>query len=213
MEEIIELEFTGQITIDQTLGKDIYELTKLNEVKTIVDVGTFNGLGSTLCIIVGMNETQKLWSIELYPNMYELALENLSKVLKPNMKILNGRIIEYDEVFWFDHETINLTGDTHAKLWYHKDLEHLKNSENVIDELPMVIDLLILDGGEYTTYPEYLKLKDRSNIIVLDDVNILKCRQIRHELLNDESFILTHENVQQRNGYSIFRRKEWITQE
>ena len=213
MEEIIELEFTGQITIDQSLGKDIYELTKLKEVKTIVDVGTFNGLGSTLCIIVGMNENQKLWSIELYPNMYQLALENLSKVLKPNIKILNGRIIEYDEVFWFDHSTIDLMGDKHAKLWYHKDLEHLKNSKNVIDELPNIIDLLILDGGEYTTYPEYLKLKDRSNIIVLDDVNILKCKQIRNELLNNSDFTLTHDNAKQRNGYSIFKRKEWITQE
>lgn len=213
MEEIIELEFTGQITIDQSLGKEIYELTKLDNVKTIVDVGTFNGLGSTLCIIVGMNENQKLYSIELYPDMYKLALSNLSKVLNPNIKILNGRIIEYNDVFWFDHKKVDLIGDIHANLWYHKDLQHLKNSKNVINELPNVIDLLVLDGGEYTTYPEYLKLKDRSNIIVLDDVNILKCAQVRHELLNNNDFELTHENLQQRNGYSIFRRKEWITQE
>ena len=59
-------------------------------------------------------------------------------------------------------------------------LEHLKNSKNVIEELPQIIDLLVLDGGEYTTYPEYKKLKDRSNIIALDDTAILKCGMARN---------------------------------
>jgi hypothetical protein len=67
---------------------------------------------------------------------------------------------------------------------------------------------LILDGGEYTTYPEYHKLKDRTNTIVLDDVNILKCKKIREELLSDSNFKLLNENLEERNGFSIFQRNK-----
>jgi hypothetical protein len=34
-----------------------------------------------------------------------------------------------------------------------------------------VIDLLFLDGGEFTTYYDYRALKDQSNVIVLDDAD------------------------------------------
>jgi hypothetical protein len=140
--------------------------------------------------------------------MYKSAVKNLNDFLTPNIKLLNGRIIEPEEVYWFDHSTINLKSDSHAIKWYNKDMKFLKNSENVLSELPESIDLLILDGGEYTTYPEYHKLKDRTNTIVLDDVNILKCKKIREELLSDSNFKLLNENLEERNGFSIFQRNK-----
>ena len=211
--DLIETKFVGQITLDQNLGKHIKNLTEREDVKTIVDVGTFHGLGTTICIIYGMDNTKKLWSIELYPNMYEYSLMNLSKYLTPNITLLNGKIIEYDDVFWFDHDTIDFSTDLHARLWYDKDMKHLMSGKNILSELPTIIDLLVLDGGEYTTYPEYLKLKDKTNIIVLDDVNIHKCKRVREELLNDSDFELIFEDLDDRNGYSIFERTKWVTQE
>jgi len=207
------LNFVGQITLEQNLGKHIKNLTERKDVKTIVDVGTFHGLGSTICIIDGMDDTKKMWSIELYPNMYKYSLINLSKYLTPNIILLNGKIIEYNDVFWFDHNTIDFSTDEHARLWYEKDMKYLKKSKNVLTELPNIIDLLVLDGGEYTTYPEYLKLKDKTNIIVLDDVIIHKCKRVREELLNDSDFELIFEDLNDRNGYSIFERTKWVTQE
>jgi len=207
------LNFVGQITLEQNLGKHIKNLTERKDVKTIVDVGTFHGLGSTICIIDGMDDTKKMWSIELYPNMYKYSLINLSKYLTPNIILLNGKIIEYNDVFWFDHNTINFSTDEHARLWYKQDMKYLKESKNVLTELPNIIDLLVLDGGEYTTYPEYLKLKDKTNIIVLDDVIIHKCKRVREELLNDSDFELIFEDLNDRNGYSIFERTKWVTQE
>ena len=85
----IDLPFAGQITITQKIGSLIKELTERKEVKNIVDIGTFNGLGSTLCIIHGMDDSKELWSIELYPDMYQQSIENLSSVLNSNIHILN----------------------------------------------------------------------------------------------------------------------------
>jgi len=43
---------------------------------------------------------------------------------------------------------------------------------------------------------------------VLDDVNILKCKKIREELLSDSNFKLLNENLEERNGFSIFQRNK-----
>jgi hypothetical protein len=205
------MEIIGQITVDTDIWSSIYEVVQNPNIKNIVEIGTWNGMGSTLCVIDGIKNfpnDKYFWSIELYPNMYKSAVKNLNDFLTPNIKLLNGRIIEPEEVYWFDHSTINLKSDSHAIKWYNKDMKFLKNSENVLSELPESIDLLILDGGEYTTYPEYHKLKDRTNTIVLDDVNILKCKKIREELLSDSNFKLLNENLEERNGFSIFQRNK-----
>lgn len=197
----------GQINRDTTLGELIFNLTKRQDVKNIVEVGTWNGMGSTKCILDGLTNEKYLWSVELYPNMFEIAQTNLKEYITPNVTLLNGSIINYDEVFWFDHSEIDLSGDRHAKLWYEKDLKLLKESINVLDKLPSKIDLLILDGGEYTTYPEFIKLRDRSKVIVLDDTKILKSKRIRLELMNNNDFVMIDDNQNERNGYSIFERK------
>jgi hypothetical protein len=205
------MKIIGQITVDTDIWSSIYEVVQNPNVKNIVEIGTWNGMGSTLCVIDGIKNfpnDKYFWSIELYSDMYESAVKNLSDFLTPNIKLLSGRIIEPEEVYWFDHSTINLKSDSHAIKWYNKDMEFLKNSENVLSQLPESIDLLILDGGEYTTYPEYHKLKDRTNTIVLDDVNILKCKKIREELLSDSNFKLLNENLKERNGFSIFQRNK-----
>ena len=197
----------GQINRDTTLGELIFNLTKRHDVKNIVEVGTWNGMGSTKCILDGLTNEKYFWSVELYPEMFEIAQTNLKEIVTSNVTLLNGSIIEYDEVFWFDHSKIDLTGDRHAKLWYEKDLRLLKKSINVLDKLPTKIDLLILDGGEYTTYPEFIKLKDRTKIIVIDDTNILKSKRIRLELMSNNDFVMIDDNQNERNGYSIFERK------
>lgn len=196
----------GQVTRQTTFGNLIYQYAKDPNINTIVDVGTWSGLGTTKCIIDGLIDSGKtdysLVSIELYPNQYNIAKENLKPYLNDKIKLLNGKLIDYEEAFWFDHNTINMA-DPHAQQWYKSDMEFLKNQPNVFSELPNQIDLLVLDGGEYTTYPEYKKLKDRTRILALDDTAVFKCEEIRKELLQDEHKII-YDNLHERHGCTIF---------
>ena len=43
-------------------------------------------------------------------------------------------------------------------------------------------DVVLLDGGEFTTWYEYLAIKDRCKILALDDTNVAKCRRIVEDL-------------------------------
>ena len=44
----------GQINIESDFGRVIYELAKKEENSVFVDIGTWNGLGSTKCFIEAM---------------------------------------------------------------------------------------------------------------------------------------------------------------
>lgn len=198
----------GQITLGTPLGNIIYELTKREDVQNIVEIGTWNGKGSTLCVIqalVDIGNRKNFCSVELYPKMYYEA-QSFLKEYSNYVKLLHGKIIEYDEVFWFDHSSLDFSRGSHAALYYREDLLYLKHSRNVLNELPETIDLLILDGGEYTTYPEWIKLKDRTKIVVLDDSAILKCQRIRQEILDSNQYITLHDDLEDRNGYAVFQR-------
>lgn len=197
----------GQITRNNAFGDMIYKIAKCSDVKNIVEIGTWSGMGSTKCVLDGLAERPtkdyNFTTIELYPDMYEVAKQNLKPYLNDRVKLLNGTIIKPEDVNWFDHSTINFNNDPHARLYYQTDMNYIKTAKNVLSELPDVIDMLILDGGEYTTYPEYAILKERTRIFVLDDTAILKCSRIRKELM-DEKVKVLYDNLSNRNGCTIF---------
>ena len=70
------------------------------------------------------------------------------------------------------------------------------------------IDFIILDGGEYTTQEDFnILIKKNPKYIALDDVNVFKCKNIREYLINSNDWILLNENLEERNGWSIFKCK------
>lgn len=198
----------GQINRGTELGDCIYNLVRDRvDIKTIVEFGTWNGLGTTKCVIDGLRDDQHFYSIELYPDMYQLALENNRQNLKrSNIRFILGTIVSYNETFWFEHSLIDTNKDAHASLWYQKDMEMLKAGKDVMAQLPEAIDLLILDGGEYSTYPEWVKLRSRTRIVVLDDTATLKCNKIASELTKDASYRCLVNRPNERNGFSVYEK-------
>ena len=70
-----------------------------------------------------------------------------------------------------------------------------------------MFDVLLLDGGEFTTYHEFQILKNRCKILMLDDINTDKCKLIVNEIEHDPSWkIIKRENIK-RNGYLIAEKR------
>jgi hypothetical protein len=67
--------------------------------------------------------------------MYKIALKNLKPYLNKKVSVLNGSIIDYNDIFWFDHKTIDFEKNGHADLHYKNDIECLKKSINIIEGL------------------------------------------------------------------------------
>jgi predicted O-methyltransferase YrrM len=195
----------GQILEESTFGKKISEVIKEYKPSNIVEIGTWKGLGSTLCIIKaiienGLNNANFI-SIESNFDFHKEAISNLQEFIN-YVKLLHGRLIGIDEVVSFCKERKSNVNNN----WLVEDLYNMSTNNNIFNQIPNEIDFLLLDGGEYSTYLEWKKLKGRTSIVALDDVVEMKTREINKELDNDpgyEQIILSND----RNGFAIYRKK------
>lgn len=202
----------GQINLDSLLGKYIYNIVSREDVKTIVEIGTWNGYGSTECIKKSIIESKKqeyeVFSLEINEEMYNIAIGNN---YPPRFNLILGSIVDENDLNWmnwddyFKSDEGNFHGGSKST-WLDEDKINLKKVKNVIDKIPLQIDLLILDGGEFTTYPEYLKIGNRADIIVLDDTKELKCKKIREELISNKDYNIIIDDLNERNGFLIAKK-------
>jgi hypothetical protein len=99
-----------------------------------------------------------------------------------------------------------LTNETY-KHWNEVDIVNMKKCNLFLNRpnLPDLFDVILLDGGEFTTYHEFQLIKNRCKILMLDDINVDKCKLIVSELMSDSSWnIIKKDNT--RNGYLIAER-------
>lgn len=196
----------GQILNGSQFGTWIDKIITDYKPNTIVEIGTWKGLGSTKRIIDSIEKNQikpTFISLESNLSFYETAKRNLKDKLN-EVKLIRGRIVGEEEIESFlskNEITEQMMG------WLRSDLNDYVSCENVLNQIPETIDFLLLDGGEFSTYHEWVVLKDRTKIIALDDTLTLKCKQIREELLNDENYKVIIDSSD-RNGFAIFIKNE-----
>ena len=198
----------GQINIESDFGRVIYELAKKEENSVFVDIGTWNGLGSTKCFIEAMlfNKKSTLLSIENNIEKFEFAKNKWTNFIQNNnlnVRFINGSLIKNENVDnWIISNDINLSEE--QKYWITIDKS---NTQNIIEIDTEKIDILLIDGSEFTGYLEMMMLKDISNYILLDDVNSLKNKMSRDYLMQCDDFQLVFEDLNSRGGYSVFKKK------
>ena len=189
----------GQINLHTHPGMKIREISKLEEVNTIVEIGTWNGAGSTACVIAGIKNKPdaKFYSLECDEQQYNLATSIVDQA--ENVHLLLGKIVEDTEL---DIENLSAAEVS----WLADDKTALSKVPNVLEQLPETIDFLILDGGEFSTKAEFEKLKDRSKYIFLDDTAIRKNKANRANLLADNNFTTIEDKLADRNGWGLYKR-------
>lgn len=190
---------SGQINLDSVAGQFIKLLSSQNDVNSIVEIGTWNGLGSTRCVLEGIKQKQDCTFISLESNraMYDLAVKNN---IGQNVSIVYGKIAHIEAL-----DKSNLVGQESS--WLEGDIADYNSCPDVYADLPDKIDLLILDGGEFSTREEFSMLRDRSNYIFLDDTKTRKNRDNREELLNSSEFVAMIDDPNSRNGWAVFKRR------
>tara|TARA_S200002703_G_scaffold159385_2_gene172679 strand:+ start:1969 stop:2550 length:582 start_codon:yes stop_codon:yes gene_type:complete len=190
----------GQINIHSAFGKIIYDLSKRLDVINIVEVGTWNGEGSTQCILRAIDNSKRFYTIESNTEWYNKAIISNKKYIEmSNVFFLLGSIVNRNELYTDDlsHQEQD---------WLRQDIDNYSNVSNVYNKLPENIDFLLLDGGEFSTRAEFLKLKNKSKIIALDDCNCRKNKLNIKDLKEDNSFSLLCENLNERHGWAVFEK-------
>ena len=206
----------GQINMNSLLGNEIYNICKNKNIKNIFEVGTWNGEGSTICVMNAIcnKETNSiLYSLEADSIQYEKAQAFWrDKSVENNLVLLNGIL---HKEYALESEITATCGGYVPYINEHYIPEKKMLESNIVVDISSFqdIDVIILDGGEYTTRGDLNTLiKKNPKVIILDDTVVFKCHKIRNELLNDANWILFKENLHDRNGWCIFIHKNFSSE-
>lgn len=204
----------GQINERTVGGRVIADILQTDKtIKNVLEIGTWNGLGSTACFLKALekNENVKLFqSLECNHDKNQQAIQNLKPFMTDSKKIelIWGSVLKHDQI---NNEHLfeifpELIGNAEFQKWHNIDLENMKLCPFVLHQIPDQVDLVLFDGGEFTTYFEFLVLyKKCSKYILLDDCNVSKCKQIRQILKNSNKWLeISYSN--ERNGFSAFQK-------
>lgn len=194
---------SGHINLDSNAGNLLYEYSKRDDVNIIFEIGTWNGLGTTNCIYEAIKGTnKKLITCETNLAMYQTAKSNLQN--KSEITLYRGKVtdemVDLDE---FDDSFHQKYSKEEKLKWKLNDFEDMKQTECILSKIPEKIDLLVLDGGEFTSYHEYLLLKARSKYIFLDDTVApsIKNHKSRLDMIKNHTTII--DCTYERYGYYL----------
>lgn len=197
---------SGQINRGSRFGEIIYNYASNPQYRKFLEIGTWNGQGSTRCFIdalLNRKDDYLFVSIEAAENFYQQAYEFNKNVLSDKIKILHGRIVEEEELI---HRNIS----DHRKEWLADDINNYNKCNNIWNIIDDYYDVVLLDGGEFSTFSEFTKLKDKTKIFLLDDVREIKNTDVVAYLIASPDWeeVLS---ANERNGFSVFKRVDQQT--
>lgn len=205
-----------QMDKDSTeIGALLLDLARNEKLHRYLEIGTWNGLGSTLCFKQGFQQ-RKDWdysldSLESNKDKYEVA-KNIH-LHDPHIRIHNQVVTNHIPTWDMIVKDLKILPEEEETLykWHHVDKSNsdqcyifIQPFINICNSSSRMYDVVLLDGGECTTYYEFMVVKDWAKILICDDCKCVKTRMVRENLLNDPEWILLQENLEERNGYAAF---------
>jgi hypothetical protein len=195
-------------------GKHICSLLKENDgPKTWVEIGTWNGRGTTQCLLRGLTQREikdgvQIVSYEADPFFYKTAKKNLenNQFFDSFFFLYHGRL-PCELPFINEKEILETDKDesSHYHLYFEREKQIYGSAKQI--QPPFSPEAVILDGGEYAGYFDWISI-DKSNLqyVFLDDINVFKNSTVNKELEDSPDWTLFAENKQDRNGWAIFKR-------
>ena len=216
----------AEITLDDPLGVMIRDTVRILGLKNNLEIGAWDGSGSTQCFIQGMEdfEEKSLKSIEI---VEERFLELKEKVKEydwieciHNSSIRSDVLPPYEYIWDSVHFKFPIEKMSYEekqaekaviKIWYDRDIKLMSNFDGYLHTDKDYYDSVLIDGGEFCGYEEFLLLKDRTDVFFLDDCHrAYKTSKVFYVLKNDKNWGCLMNCVppypRARNGSAVFIR-------
>ncbi|ABA19975.1 Glycosyl transferase, group 1 [Trichormus variabilis ATCC 29413] len=205
----------------------IQDIVKNEEIKTILEIGSSSGEGSTEAFVTGIRQNTNnpiLFCMEVSKTRFNelknrYKNENFVKVYNTSSVPIESFPNEQEVIDFYKNTTNNLKLYPLESVlnWLYQDIEYVKEcgySENGIKTIKNennidYFDLVLIDGSEFTGSAELDEVYG-AKYILLDDINTFKNHNNFHKLLKDHNYSIIKYNQEIRNGYAIFRRNNKI---
>ena len=193
----------GQITLETGFGRELRALAANPKYKVFVEVGTWDGQGSTKCICDALCERSDgagLYTFEANRDWWRVASSYWADKAVTPLRVIYGRLAER---MMSDKEV--LEHPLYAKIKEHYAL-YFTQDERDFAAAPLArmraCDVAILDGGEFSGYWDWKAVEPLSpRVVCLDDTRVMKNSEVLAEMLS-KGWKLVWES-DERNGAAI----------
>lgn len=192
----------GQISPKDEIWHWIRKVSSDPCTQNIVEIGTFNGGGSSTAIVSGLlvNRGAKALGLESNRLLHLISAAKLRLKTGNQFRVLHGSLVGVSSL-----DSVELS-EAEAK-WYLKDRKTLARVRKLdSSQLPENVDLLVSDGGEFTGWADFKAMEGKvRGHIILDDTLTRKNRRVFEYLLNSNEYTLTASSPE-RQGTAWFTR-------
>lgn len=205
----------GQVTMKTPFGKTLYNLAKQDDVKLVLELGTWKGGGSTMVLAKGLKETSGFMiTVEA---LEEHWLQAKRTVANYPVKCLYGTTVDWTLFPTVDEVEADGGIPGYKPSQYESWLVGEKNTAKY-HEVPLLeplckkhkFDLIFMDGGEFYGIPELEIVLNHCmpKYLALHDTLPYKNRANLKQLMKADSPYEVIENNTDETGHALLRRKD-----
>lgn len=213
----------GQMGRSGAIGSTLYELAKRPDVREVLEIGTWNGQGSTYCIACGLAETSgRLTSVEVDAEQHAAASAFYDGTGLP-VDLVLGLTVRPTDYRPFEHYAplVAQAGyereapGTHLE-WYRREraLADDARRAGVLRDLVLGqrrrFDMVLFDGGEFASTQEFDLLEPYiDGWAVFDDTNVrmsIKNAENHERVLASPDWEVVRDEPDDRCGWTVARR-------
>jgi hypothetical protein len=208
---------------DDAFAATIRSIARRPDVKTVLEIGSSAGEGSTAAFVAGLREHPedvKLFCMEVSRPRYQALRERYAA--DAFVHCYNASSVSLEE-FSTETEVVEFHRNCHSNLnqypleqvigWLAQDVRYVRESGAPGDGIEQIkrehridhFDVVLIDGSEFTGAAE-LRHVDGARFLLLDDICTFKNHANHERLLHDGRYRLLGEGREVRNGFSAFER-------
>jgi hypothetical protein len=207
----------AEITLGSKFGRDLFLTVRLLRLQSVLEIGSFDGDGSTQVFIRAMQPLarKRLVCLELRDDRFGNLRRNTvsHNWVEPvhastvSWDAFTNR--DFDRDVWPHYQSGDLALHDRVKGWWEDDVSIIQQSKKpgYLESNSDYFDGVFIDGGEFSGYDEFRLLRGRTHCFLLDDAfKVFKTRKVYQELAADPAWQLIRQNKNDRNGTAIFCR-------
>ena len=204
----------GQLHPGTEFGMCLRELATDKRSKTFLEIGNWNGQGSTLSIMQGLmsrSDATTFVSLEANKDRYDVSVDFWKDIdtLNASLDLRYGKLS--DDIYDFEYVRSHKRFIPDMERWYDLEVDQVKQAP-VIDVGVECIDFVLFDGGEFCTVGDWTFVMENFSprIVALDDINSFKTCDIYEELCASSEWKLVftggHHDKVDKYTWAVFER-------
>jgi hypothetical protein len=206
-----------EITRNDAFGQAIIRTIREQGFEHVLEIGAWDGLGSTQVLIEALSHAQdpKLVCLEANATRYVQLVQNvrdypcIKPVFGSSITLASLTPTTFEEVWNSPHNHLRFAEEL-VRSWWVETAAFLEDArEGFLEHLDDVqFDAVLVDGCEFAGFDDYRLVKPHARCLILDDVHhAYKCSRAHAELKLDPEWRLAWEDDRVRNGAAIWLRK------